>query len=120
MRHHGFSCSSLYTVTPEQAQENLLIEGQMLAGKHFPAKKPTHTLLELLERYTQEIMPRKAPETQRSHRAAVVFWQERLGHKRLADLTRTDIITQRDTLSKRLSGNRCAPSQRDQAASLRS
>ena len=26
MRHHGFSCSSLYTVTPEQAQENLLIE----------------------------------------------------------------------------------------------
>ncbi len=26
MRHHGFSCSSLYTVTPEQAQGNLLIE----------------------------------------------------------------------------------------------
>ncbi len=26
MRHHGFSCSSLYTVTPEQAQENLLIK----------------------------------------------------------------------------------------------
>src|SRR6266545_7495847 len=26
MRHHGFSCSSLYTVTPEQAQENLLID----------------------------------------------------------------------------------------------
>src|SRR6266700_344555 len=26
MRHHGFSCSSLYTVTPEQAQWNLLIE----------------------------------------------------------------------------------------------
>jgi len=25
MRHHGFSCSALYTVTPEQAQENLLI-----------------------------------------------------------------------------------------------
>ncbi len=28
MRHHGFSCSSLYTVTPEQAQENLLIENE--------------------------------------------------------------------------------------------
>ena len=27
MRHHGFSCSSLCTVTPEQAQENLLIKG---------------------------------------------------------------------------------------------
>src|SRR6266446_5905598 len=26
MRHHGFSCSSLYTVTPEQAQGNLLID----------------------------------------------------------------------------------------------
>ncbi len=31
MRHHGFSCSSLYTVTPEQAQENLLIEAILQA-----------------------------------------------------------------------------------------
>jgi hypothetical protein len=30
MRHHGFSCSSLYTVTPEQAQENLLIKAKKL------------------------------------------------------------------------------------------
>jgi hypothetical protein len=29
MRHHGFSCSSLYTVTPEQAQGNLLIENAL-------------------------------------------------------------------------------------------
>src|SRR3989442_15866421 len=66
-----------------------MIEGEMIAGKHFPTKKPPHTLSELLERYTQEIMPRKAPETQRSNRAAVEFWQERLEHKRLSDLTQT-------------------------------
>ena len=30
MRHHGFSCSSLYTVTPEQAQGNLLIQGLLM------------------------------------------------------------------------------------------
>src|SRR5205823_3467987 len=40
MRHHGFSCSSLYTVTPEQAQENLLIDFIRLLKPHFWSKRP--------------------------------------------------------------------------------
>jgi hypothetical protein len=40
MRHHGFSCSSLDTVTPEQAQENLLIE-TLLETNGLPVKKGT-------------------------------------------------------------------------------
>jgi len=68
-----------------------MMEGEIIAGKHFPASKPKHTLSELLDRYVQEIMPRKTIETQRSHKAAVAFWRERLGHKLLSDITKADI-----------------------------
>lgn len=77
-----------------------MMEGDIIAGRHFPDKKPKHTLNELLDRYVQEIMPRKTPETQRSHRAVVAFWQERLGHKLLTDITKADVIALRDELGK--------------------
>jgi hypothetical protein len=77
-----------------------MMEGEIIAGKHFPASKPKHTLSELLDRYVQEIMPRKTLETQRSHKAAVAFWRERLGHKLLSDITKADIIALRDELGK--------------------
>ena len=48
-----------------------MIEGNILAGRHFPHKKPQHTLSELLDRYVEDIMPRKTPETQKSHMAAL-------------------------------------------------
>jgi integrase len=78
----------------------VMIEGEIIAGKHFPTRKPKHTLSELLDRYVQEIMPRKTLETQRSHRAAVRFWQKRLGHKLLSDITRADIVALRDEISQ--------------------
>jgi len=77
-----------------------MIEGEMIAGKHFPVSKPKHTLSELLDRYVQEIMPRKTLETQRSHRATVRFWQKRLGHKLLSDITKADIVALRDEISQ--------------------
>src|SRR5712691_1250932 len=77
-----------------------MIEGDLIAGRHFPASKPKHTLVELLDRYVQDIMPRKTPETQRSHKAVVVFWQERLGHKPLTDITKADISALRDKIQK--------------------
>jgi hypothetical protein len=61
-----------------------MIEGDIIAGRHFPNKKPKHTLNELLDRYVQEIMPRKTIETQRSHRPIVTFWRQKLGHKLLS------------------------------------
>jgi hypothetical protein len=52
------------------------MESEIIAGRHFPISKPEYTLAELLDRYVQDIMPRKTPETQRSRRAAVGFWQK--------------------------------------------
>jgi len=78
-----------------------MMEGEIIAGRHFPTSKPKHTLSELLDRYVQEIMPRKTLETQRSHRAAVKFWQKRLGHKLLSDITKADIVALRDELGEK-------------------
>ncbi len=77
-----------------------MIEGQAIAGKHFPQKKPQHTLDELLSRYEQDIMPRKTPETQLAHQSVIAFWRERLGYKFLSDITREDIVHGRNELSK--------------------
>jgi len=77
-----------------------MMEGEIIAGRHFPTSKPKYTLAELLDRYVQEIMPQKTPETQRSHRAAVGFWQKRLGHKLLSDISKADIVALRDELGK--------------------
>jgi hypothetical protein len=68
-----------------------MVEGDIIAGRYFPTRKPKHTLSGSLERYVQEIMPRKTLETQHSHRAAVAFWRERLGHKLLSDISKEDI-----------------------------
>jgi hypothetical protein len=78
-----------------------MMEGEIIAGRHFPTSKPKHTLSELLDRYVQEIMPRKTLETQRSHRAAVRFWQKRLGDTLLSDITKADIVALRDELGKK-------------------
>jgi len=77
-----------------------MIEGEIIAGKHFPTSKPKHTLSELLDRYIQEIMPRKTLETQRSHKAVVSFWQEKLGHKLLTDIMKADIIPLRNEIQQ--------------------
>src|SRR5438093_1046270 len=39
----------------------VMIEGEIIAGRHCPNKKPKPTLNELLDRYIREIMPRKSP-----------------------------------------------------------
>ena len=65
-----------------------MIEGDIIAACHFPNKKPKHTLNALLDRYVQEIMPRKTLETQRARRPVVTFWRQKLGHKLLSYMQR--------------------------------
>src|SRR5215510_456203 len=65
-----------------------MVEGDIVAGRHFPTRKPKHTLSESLERYVQEIMPWKTLETQHAHRVAVAFWRERRGYKLRSDIAK--------------------------------
>jgi len=47
-----------------------MVEGEIIAGRHFPVKSP-HTLSELLDRYAVDVMPRKSAETQRSQQYVI-------------------------------------------------
>jgi integrase len=77
-----------------------LREGEMLSGKHF-ATTVKHTLAELIDRYSQDVLPRKVLETQRREGYILTFWQQRLGTKLLGDITKSDIVKVRDEFVKR-------------------
>jgi len=78
----------------------IMIEGRVIEGRRFPVKS-THTLNELLERYSSEVMLQKSPETIRSQQYVVAYWKRVLGHKILSDITPADIIAARNTIAKR-------------------
>src|SRR5207249_5261293 len=73
-----------------------LREGEMLAGKHFPEKKPQQTLSVLIARYTEDIHIHKSPETQRREAYILRYWDDQLGHAFLSDIQPRDIIQRRD------------------------
>ena len=56
-----------------------MVEGDIIAGRHFPDKKsPSTTLTELIQRYQQDVLPRKQPETQERERYYHRFWNKTL------------------------------------------
>jgi len=75
-------------------------EGEMLSGKHFPAKKANHTLAELVGRYTEDVLPRKQKITQRREGYLLAFWTKRLGGKGLTDITKADVVKIRNEFLK--------------------
>ena len=77
-----------------------MIEGEILAGKRFPTKSK-HTLTELLDKYSMEIMPRKTPETVRSQKYTIAYWRRTLGHMLLEDIQPRHIIACRNEIAQR-------------------
>src|SRR6185436_20216706 len=75
----------------------VMIEGQIVEGRHFPTKS-THTLAELLDRYSTDVMPRKAAETQRSQQYVIRYWKRTLGHMLLDDIQPRHIIAARNAI----------------------
>src|SRR5215831_1824790 len=69
---------------------------EMLTQRHFPERRVEHTFADLLERYEQDVLPRKVYETQRRESYLLAFWKKRFGFKLLTDLTKADIVKVRD------------------------
>ena len=84
-----------------------IIEGQVLEGRHVPEKRPEHTLAELIDRYEQDVLPRKVYETQRREGYLLAFWKKRFGFKLLTDLTKVDIVKVRDEFLAQKAKLRC-------------
>jgi len=92
--------TATFATLREAKKWGVMIEGEMLAGKRFPTQS-RHTLTELLDRYSLDIMPRKTAETQRSQKYVVAYWKRTLGHMLLDDLQPSHIIAARNAIAQR-------------------
>src|SRR5215510_8047796 len=77
-----------------------MIEGDIIAGRHFPSKSK-RTLAELLDTYATEVMPRKTPETQRAQGYVLAYWNRMLGYMLLDDIQPSHIIAARNGIAKK-------------------
>jgi integrase len=74
-------------------------EADMRDGRYFSdtaAKR--HTIADLIDRYRKTIVPQKRPNTIAAQRSHLNWWDERVGHMRLADMTPAVIVEHRDLL----------------------
>ena len=78
-----------------------MTEGAVLEGRHFkPVEAKRHTLGELIERYSRDVLPHKGDSITYHRRGQLRWWQAQLGHYLLADLTPAHIAEHRDLLSR--------------------
>lgn len=73
-------------------------ESAIRDGRHFKmSEAKRHTLAELLDRFITQWLP-KNPKSQSKQTALLLWWKERLGYLKLADLTASLIAEARDSL----------------------
>jgi integrase len=58
-----------------------------------------HTLLEAIERFRLEVLPKRNPSTRPNYSRHLDYWARELGHLRLSNLTPAAIARARDTLA---------------------
>jgi integrase len=75
-------------------------EGAVLEGRHFKtAEAKRHTLAELVDRYTREILPRKSRSSIYMQTLQLDWWKAQLGQRALADITPALLAEYREKLA---------------------
>jgi integrase len=78
-------------------------EAAIREGRHFPTSAARQrTLEDLIDRYTQTVLPHKKRGSIAVQRPRLRWWREQIGPLRLADVTPAVLAEQRDILSQRL------------------
>lgn len=76
-------------------------ENDIIEGIYFPKlKAERRTLAELIDRYLQEILPRKTKAMQAIQEQQLLWWKEQLGKRRLMDIRPALIIDLRAKLER--------------------
>src|SRR5262249_7422672 len=89
---HKFSDAKKWMQTTEAA---------ILEGRYFPkAEAKKHTLTDLIDRYLVDVLPDKRPSTVPDQERQLRWWDNRLGHYVLADITPAMVAECRDTLRR--------------------
>jgi integrase len=74
-------------------------EADIRTGRYFPANEARrHTLGEAVDRYIEQVLPKKRPATRPNQTTQLTWWKERLGDYVLAEVTPARIAEQRDAL----------------------
>lgn len=74
------------------------IEAEMIEGKHFRnAESRRRTVAESIERYLQEEVPKKRDG--KMHQSILPWWNEKIGSKKLADITPALLVEMRGRLA---------------------
>ncbi len=85
-------------------------------GRHFKtAEAKKHTLAELIDRYTKDVLPTK-PKQQEKQTQQLAWWKDKLGAYALADITPALIVQYRDELAN---GDTCRGTIRSPATVVR-
>ncbi|QSA97725.1 site-specific integrase [Methylococcus sp. EFPC2] len=75
-------------------------ESAIREGRHFKtAEAKKHTLGELIDRYTRDVLPNEKPKERAKKTTNLARWKDELGHALLSDLTPAAIVAVRDKLS---------------------
>jgi len=75
-------------------------ETDIKRGRHFKtAEAKRHTLADLVDRYTRDVLPTKKKSTQPNQRRQLAWWKNELGAYTLADCTPALIAETRDKLA---------------------
>lgn len=80
-------------------------EAAIREGRHFRhSQARKHTLTETLERYIEDVLPRK-PKSARTQEPQLLWWKDRIGHYVLADVTPALIVEHRDAFVRETSAS---------------
>ncbi len=76
-------------------------ESAIREGRHFGTMEAKrHTLADLVNRYTRDVLPTKKAKTQGPQVQQLAWWKARIGDKTLADVTPALLAECRDALSR--------------------
>jgi integrase len=86
-----------------------MTEGAVLEGRYLKtAEAKRHTLADLIDRYTRDVLPRKKPSTAYNQGLQLQWWRRQLGHCLLAEITPARIVEHRDQLTQEHRSNATA------------
>jgi integrase len=100
IRLHGAYRSATFPTLAEARQWAYVTEGTLRAQRHVPASEAMdHTVHEMLDRYSRDVLPQKSPRTARNHATHLAWWRTALGTLRLGEVTPARLAACRDQLA---------------------
>jgi len=100
VRVAGFPARTASFTTRRAAERwAMTVEAEMIEGKHFRSVEARRrTLAEAIDRYLAEVLPSKRDA--RTRRARLLWWKEKVGRLKLAEITPAILVEYRGKLSR--------------------